>query len=79
MKLEDTVQLMLSEDYAERFKAEYYQLSIRLEKLHDYIWNKGRVSFDSKSKFATYIDQYQTMKKYLAILRTRANDEGIEL
>ena len=29
MELKDTVDLMLSTDYKERFKAEYYQLKIR--------------------------------------------------
>ena len=43
MKLADTVQMMVSEDYKERFKAEYYQLVVRrnalwrmLGKLDDY-------------------------------------------
>lgn len=29
MELKDTVEMMLSADYKERFKAEYYQLKIR--------------------------------------------------
>lgn len=33
MELKDTAILMVSSDYKERFKAEYYQLKIRLEKL----------------------------------------------
>lgn len=33
MELKDTATLMVSSDYKERFKAEYYQLKIRLEKL----------------------------------------------
>ena len=32
-KLKDTVEMMVSEDYNERFKAEYYQTKIRYEKL----------------------------------------------
>ena len=34
-ELKDTVELMQSEDYKKRFKAEYYQLEIRLDKLTD--------------------------------------------
>ena len=33
MELKDTATLMVNSDYKERFKAEYYQLKIRLEKL----------------------------------------------
>ena len=33
MELKDTATLMVSSDYKERFKAKYYQLKIRLEKL----------------------------------------------
>ena len=33
MTLNDTVELMTSEDYKERFKAEYLQLKIRVEGL----------------------------------------------
>ena len=33
MELKDTVSLMQSADYKERFKAEYYQLVIRYKKL----------------------------------------------
>ena len=37
MELKDTVDLMLSEDYRDRFKAEYQQVKIRKEKLEAYI------------------------------------------
>lgn len=33
MELKDTVQLMLSNDYEERFKAEYWQTKVRYERL----------------------------------------------
>ena len=33
MELKDTIKLMESENYKERFKAEYYQTKIRYEKL----------------------------------------------
>ena len=33
MELKDTVEMMSSEDYKERFKAEYYQVKIRYGKL----------------------------------------------
>ena len=37
MELKDTIDLMNSEDYRERFKAEYYQTKIRYDKLHKII------------------------------------------
>lgn len=33
MELKDTIAMMQSEDYKERFKAEYYQIVIRYQKL----------------------------------------------
>lgn len=40
MKLKDTIKLMESDDYKDRFKAEYYQLKIRKEKLQKMLNNK---------------------------------------
>lgn len=37
MELADTVELMQSEDFKERFKAEYLQTKIRTKKLRDMI------------------------------------------
>lgn len=34
MDLRNTAEMMLSSDYKERFRAEYYQTKIRYEKLH---------------------------------------------
>ena len=33
MKLKETAEMMVSDDYKERFKAEYYQLKERYEKV----------------------------------------------
>lgn len=40
MELKDTIDLMLSEDYKDRFKAEYYQTKIRYDKLHKMLVKK---------------------------------------
>ena len=37
MELSDTIEMMNSEDFKERFRAEYFQLKIRYQKLHDMI------------------------------------------
>ena len=49
MNLNDTVKMMNSANYKERFKAEYWQTKIRYEKLHRmtvnlvYCWNKKSI------------------------------------
>lgn len=42
-ELKDTIEMMGSADYKERFKAEYYQNVIRYEKLRAMLdkWDKG--------------------------------------
>lgn len=47
MELLDTVNLMKSDDYKDRFRAEYYQLKIRYDKLRDMLdkWDKGELCF----------------------------------
>ena len=49
MELKDTIKLMESEDYKERFKAEYYQTKIRYDKLHKMIikYEAGTLNFTS--------------------------------
>ena len=39
MELKDSIELMFSKDYKERFKAEYYQLCVRLKKLENFVEN----------------------------------------
>ena len=81
MDLKDTVEMMLSSDYKERFKAEYIQLDIRLKKLRTMLdkYNKGELDFtpDCSSDLLEY--QYETMKRYMLILKQRAEIEGIVL
>lgn len=45
MELQDTVKWMVSEDYKERFKAEYHQLKIRHDGLKYMLhkWDKGEL------------------------------------
>ena len=47
MKLKDTIQMMQSADYKERFKAEYYQLLLRYQKLKEILlkWDRGELEF----------------------------------
>lgn len=77
--LEETVDMMLSMDYKERFKAEYYQLKIRKTKLQRMYDNWDSLSFTPTCDKDTYKTQLTLMNGYLAILEERAKKERIEL
>ena len=79
MELKDTVEMMLSDDYKERFKAEYYQLKIRCEKLEAAIkgYDNGEVNFDAPPEL--FRQQLDYMVNYKFIMEQRATYEGITL
>ena len=81
MQLKDTVEMMNSEDFKERFKAEYYQLSLRLYSLTSmlYKWKNNMLDFEPKCSKETLENQLVFMHGYLDILRLRAEIEGIDL
>lgn len=81
MKINDTVSLMQSEDYKERFVAEYVQTKARYEKLHRTIVKEdaGTLGFDLTCNVALLIEQANYMGHYLYVLEVRAEKEGIEL
>lgn len=72
--LSDTVELMCSEDYKDRFKAEYYQLLIRRNKLEDIVKD---YKFDNDIDIL--ISQLHCMNTYLKILEERAKIEKVVL
>ena len=81
MQLKDTVEMMNSEDFKERFKAEYYQLSIRLFGLTSMLikWENNMLDFEPKCSKETLENQVLFMQGYKNILRLRAEIEEIEL
>ena len=81
MGLKDTIEMMNSEDYKERFKAEYYQVVIRYQKLVVMLekWDKGELKFKPICPRSTYNVQIKAMTDYIAVLEVRAVMEGIEL
>lgn len=81
MKLNETVELMESTDYKDRFKAEYYQLVIRYKKLKNMLdkWDEGNLEFEPTCPRSTYNIQLNAMVDYIAILEARAVMEDIEL
>lgn len=81
MELKETIEMMLSDEYKERFKAEYYQLKIRYDKL-DAILNKfeaGILEFKPTCPIGLLFNQKNSMYDYILILEERARIEGIEL
>ena len=80
-ELRETVDLMLSSDYEERFLAEFYQLRIRYEKLMAMLdkWDNGELEFEPTCPREMYDRQRDAMESYLDILTDRAALEGIEI
>ena len=81
MKLIDTVPLMNSEDYKDRFKAEYYQVFVRFVKLKAMLekWDKDELDFEPTWPYSTYEMQIKAMRDYLSELEARAVMENIDL
>lgn len=79
--LKDTVELMNSSDYRERFIAEYKQLVIRYKGLRNMLdkWDRGELEFKPTCPRSTYNMQIKAMTDYIAILEARAVMEGISL
>lgn len=89
-ELKDTIQNMVSEDYKERFKAEYWQTKIRYEKLKSFtnkIEAEERTGMEYCRRPATphacptnlLREQQHAMGEYLHCLEIRAVIEGVEL
>lgn len=91
LSLDDTVDMMRSDDYKERFKAEYLQTKIRYTKLKNF---NTQVEAAERSEFSRtnrvempkhdcptdmLREQQHIMGEYLRILEVRAVIEGIDL
>lgn len=81
MELKDTIEMMQSDDYKLRFKAEYYQTKIRYNKLHAMIvkYEAGTLTFEPKCNIDLFKRQVSYMGEYLYTLEIRAEIEGIVL
>ncbi len=81
MDLALTADLMKSSDYKERFKAEYFQLKIRSEKLHAMLlkYEAGTLDFTPSCSFELLKKQYDAMKDYLFCLEARVLVEKVDL
>lgn len=81
MELKDTIALMESEDYKDRFKAEYQQLKIRTTKLRNMIVRHEAKTLDFEPTCPMHVlhEQLNHMERYLWLLEVRAETEKIEL
>lgn len=81
MELADTAEMMMSEDYKERFRAEHGQVAIRHQKLKAMLekWDKGELNFTPTCPRSTYDLQIKAMADYIAVLEARAVMEDILL
>lgn len=79
--LRDTVALMESSDYKDRFKGEYWQTKIRYDKLHKMVvkYEAGTLDFTPTTPLDILKKQLSYMGMYLYTLEIRAQLEGIEL
>ncbi|WP_291625963.1 hypothetical protein [Clostridium sp.] len=81
MELERLIELMKSEDYKDRFRAEYYQLEDRIDKLANMLekYKAGTLNFTPSCSYDLLNGQLKSMLLYLEYLTERAEIEGIEL
>ena len=81
MELKDTIDLMQSNDFKERFKAEYFQLKIRMAGLKNMLdkYRKNELDFVPNCSYDLLNDQFKAMDLYCSYLEERAQIENIEL
>lgn len=81
MELKETVKMMESVDYKERFKAEYLQLKIRITGLKNMLkkYKSGTLNFKPSCSYDLLNGQLKAMEMYASYLEERAEIEKIEL
>ena len=81
MRLSDTIDLMNSPDYLDRMKAEYMQVKIRRDALHEMCvkYEAGTLKFEPTCSLKKLKKQETIMNQYLYMLEIRASLEGIVL
>ena len=73
--------MMCSYDYKERFKAEYWQIKTRYDKLDDMTvkYEAGTLNFTPSCSLELLKEQKKYMGNYIRCLKIRAEIEGIDL
>lgn len=81
MHFGETSIAMLSDDYKERMKAEYWQVKHRHDRLHQMIvkYEAGTLDFTPDCPLDLLKEQKSAMGKYLYCLEVRAIIEDVQL
>ena len=81
ISLEKTSEMMFSDDYKERFIAEYWQTKIRYDRLHAMVvkYEAGMLNFEPSCPLDLLKSQKAAMGSYLYALEVRAQIEKIDL
>lgn len=81
MELKDTVEMMQSDDFKERFRAEYFQTKIRYDKLDEMTvcYEAGTLPFTPNCSLELLKEQKKYMGNYIRCLKIRAQIENIDL
>ena len=81
MKLSDTVEMMNSKDFKERFRAEYFQLTNRIDGLSKMLdgYRAGTLTFTPKCSIKLLDGQMRSMIMYKTHLEERAKIEEVSL
>ena len=81
MELKDTIELMISSDYNYRFKAERYQLDIRINKLQAMLekYKNNQLDFVPKCSYDLLNKQLEAMIQYRDCLLEREIVEDIDI
>lgn len=81
MELKETIEMMVSSDYKERFRAEYLQLKIRMSGLSNMLkkYKAGTLTFTPSCSYDLLNGQLKSMEMYAQYLEERAEIENIEL
>lgn len=78
MKIEETIDLMKSENRKDRLKAEYWQTKNRLEKLNQYIAKAtAGEPIDAEDSVEVLMAQGTSMYEYLYFLEMRMRMNGL--
>ena len=81
MELNETIEMMNSNDYKERFRGEYFQAKIRYDKLDAMTvkYEAGTLNFTPSCSLELLKEQKGYMGNYIRCLKIRAEIEGIDL
>lgn len=81
MKLQDTIEMMNSSDYKERFRAEFLQLKIRRDGLQNMLskYRNNELAFVPTCSYELLHKQLIFMDCYMNILSERAIIENVDL